>query len=152
LGIAADLGHDGLVVPVVPHADEMSTGGLAKAISRQVEKARAGKLTPADLAGGTYTITNNGSFGTMFTMPVINSPQVAILSFDAMRKKPVAVAPKGTAKGKSKAKTEDKVEIRPIAVFGQSFDHRAVDGAYSASFLQKLKSVAETHDWAAELG
>ena len=143
LGIAADLGHDGLVVPVVLHADEMNAGGLAKAISRQVEKARAGKLTPADLSGGTYTITNNGSFGTMFTMPVINAPQAAILSFDAMRKKPVVVEGKG--------KEGDKVEIRPIAVFGQSFDHRAVDGAYSASFLQKLKSVAETHDWAAEL-
>ena len=143
LGIAADLGHDGLVVPVVLHADEMNAGGLAKAIARQVEKARMGKLTPADLSGGTYTITNNGSFGTMFTMPVINAPQAAILSFDAMRKKPVVVEGKG--------KEGDKVEIRPIAVFGQSFDHRAVDGAYSASFLQKLKSVAETHDWAAEL-
>jgi len=141
LGIAADLGLDGLVVPVVLHADEMNTGGLAKAIARQVEKARAGKLSPGDLAGGTYTITNNGSFGTLFTMPVINSPQVAILSFDAVRKKPVAVEGKGA----------DKIEARPIAVLGQAFDHRAVDGAYAASFLQKLKEVAETHDWAGEL-
>src|ERR1700689_971045 len=89
LGIAADLGHDGLMVPVVLHADEMNAGGLAKAIARQVEKARSGKLTPGDISGGTYTITNNGSFGTLFTMPVINAPQVAILSFDAVRKKPV---------------------------------------------------------------
>ena len=141
LGIAADLGHDGLMVPVVLHADEMNAGGLAKAISRQVEKARLGKLTPGDISGGTYTITNNGSFGTLFTMPVINAPQVAILSFDAVRKKPVVI----------EGKAADKIEARPIAVLGQSFDHRAVDGAYSASFLQKLKRVAETHDWASEL-
>ena len=141
LGIAADLGHDGLVVPVVLHADEMNAGGLAKAIARQVEKARAGKLSPADISGGTYTITNNGSFGTLFTMPIINAPQAAILSFDAVRMKPVVVEGKGA----------DKIEARPMAVLGQSFDHRAVDGAYSASFLQKLKTVAETHDWAAEL-
>ena len=141
LGIAADLGHDGLMVPVVLHADEMNAGGLAKAIARQVEKARAGKLTPGDISGGTYTITNNGSFGTLFTMPVINAPQVAILSFDAVRKKPVVIEGKGG----------DQIEARPIAVLGQSFDHRAVDGAYSASFLQKLKAVAETHDWDAEL-
>jgi len=141
LGIAADLGLDGLVVPVVLHADDMNAGGLAKAIARQVEKARAGKLSPADISGGTYTITNNGSFGTLFTMPVINAPQVAVLSFDAVRKKPVVI----------EGKTGDKIEARPVAVLGQSFDHRAVDGAYAASFLQKLKTVAETHDWAGEL-
>jgi 2-oxoglutarate dehydrogenase E2 component (dihydrolipoamide succinyltransferase) len=141
LGIAADLGLDGLVVPVVLHTDDMNAGGLAKAIARQVEKARAGKLSPADISGGTYTITNNGSFGTLFTMPVINAPQVAVLSFDAVRKKPVVVEGKGA----------DKIEARPMAVLGQSFDHRAVDGAYAASFLQKLKTVAETHDWAGEL-
>jgi pyruvate dehydrogenase E2 component (dihydrolipoamide acetyltransferase) len=141
LSIAADLGRDGLMVPVVLHADEMNASGLAKAISRQVEKARLGKLTPGDISGGTYTITNNGSFGTLFTMPVINAPQVAILSFDAVRKRPVVV----------EGKAGDKIEARPVAVLGQSFDHRAVDGAYSASFLQKLKRVAETHDWDAEL-
>lgn len=141
LGIATDLGRDGLVVPLVLHADDMNAGGLAKAISRQVEKARAGKLAPADISGGTYTITNNGSFGTLFTMPVINSPQAAILSFDAVRKKPVVVEGQGG----------DRIEARPIALLGQAFDHRAVDGAYAASFLQKLKAVAETHDWEGEL-
>ena len=141
LGIAADLGH-------------RRAGGAGGAARRRDERRRprqgdrapggkgaGGKLTPGDLAGGTYTITNNGSFGTLFTMPVINSPQVAILSFDAVRKKPVVVEGKGA----------DKIEARPIAVLGQSFDHRAVDGAYAASFLQKLKEVAETHDWAGEL-
>jgi pyruvate/2-oxoglutarate dehydrogenase complex dihydrolipoamide acyltransferase (E2) component len=142
LGIAVDLAHEGLIVPVVHHADEMTAGGLAKAIARQVEKARAQKLGPADLEGGTYTITNNGSFGTLFTAPIINMPQVAILSFDAVKKRPMAIA---TAQG-------DAIAVRPVAVVGQSFDHRAFDGAYSAAFLQSLKAIIETRDWASELG
>ena len=141
LGIAADLNHEGLVVPVVHHADEMTAGGLAKAIARQVDKARAGKLTLADLEGGTYTISNNGSFGTLFTTPIINVPQVAILSTDAVRKRPVVVE---TAQG-------DAIAVRPVGMVGQSFDHRAFDGAYSASFLKRLKQVLETRDWASEL-
>ena len=72
LGIAVDLNHNGLVVPVIPQTEDFTLQGLAKAINRQVEKARAGKLTPADLAGGTYSITNNGAFGTSFTTPIIN--------------------------------------------------------------------------------
>ncbi|HUB96652.1 MAG TPA: dihydrolipoamide acetyltransferase family protein [Stellaceae bacterium] len=141
LGIAVDLAHEGLVVPVVAHADEMTAGGLAKAIARQVEKARTGKLGPADIEGGTYTISNNGRFGTLFTTPIINAPQVAILSMDAVAKRPVVV---GTAHG-------DAIAARPVAVVGQSFDHRAFDGAYSASFLARLKEIIETRDWASEL-
>jgi pyruvate/2-oxoglutarate dehydrogenase complex dihydrolipoamide acyltransferase (E2) component len=141
LGIAVDLAHQGLVVPVVAHADEMNAGGLAKAIARQVEKARAGKLLPGDVEGGTYTITNNGSFGTLFTAPIINMPQVAILSFDAVKKRAVVVE---TADG-------DAIAARPVAIIGQSFDHRAFDGAYSAAFLKRLKSILETRDWPGEL-
>jgi pyruvate dehydrogenase E2 component (dihydrolipoamide acetyltransferase) len=142
LGIAADLNHEGLVVPVVHHADEMTAGGLAKAILRQVDKARAGKLTLADLEGGTYSISNNGSFGTTFTAPIINVPQVAILSTDAVRKRPVVV----------ESEQGDSIAIRPVGMVGQSFDHRAFDGAYSASFLKRLKQVLETRDWVSELG
>jgi len=142
LGIAADLDHEGLVVPVVHRADEMSAAGLAKAIARQIEKARDNKLTPDDLAGGTYSITNNGSFGTFFTAPIINAPQVAILSFDAVRRQPVAID----------GKDGESVAIRPVAMLGQSFDHRAFDGGYAASFLARVKEIAETRDWAAELG
>ena len=141
LGIAVDLKHEGLIVPVVAHADEMTAGGLAKAIARQVAKAREGKLGPADVAGGTYTITNNGSFGTLFTAPIINPPQVAILSMDAVRKRATVVA---TTDG-------DAIAARPIAVVGQSFDHRAFDGAYSAAFLNRLKAIAESRDWTGEL-
>ncbi len=128
-------------MPVVAHADEMNAGGLAKAIARQVEKARAGKLLPGDVEGGTYTISNNGSFGTLFTAPIINMPQVAILSFDAVKKRAVVVE---TADG-------DAIAARPVAVIGQSFDHRAFDGAYSAAFLKRLKSILETRDWPGEL-
>jgi 2-oxoglutarate dehydrogenase E2 component (dihydrolipoamide succinyltransferase) len=141
LGIAVDLAHEGLIVPVVHHADEMTAGGLAKAIARQVAKARDQKLTPADVEGGTYTISNNGSFGTLFTAPIINLPQVAILSIDAVRKRPVAVE---TEQG-------DSIAVRPIGIVGQSFDHRAFDGAYAASLLQRLKATIETRDWGSEL-
>lgn len=142
LGIAVDLSHNGLVVPVVKNADELTVTGLAKAFARQIDKAKAGKLTPDDYNGGTYTISNNGSFGTLFTAPIINPPQVAILSTDAVKKKPVAIEVEGS----------DVVVVRPVGMLAQSFDHRAFDGAYSAAFLAKLKAVIETRDWAAELG
>jgi pyruvate/2-oxoglutarate dehydrogenase complex dihydrolipoamide acyltransferase (E2) component len=141
LGIAVDLSHEGLVVPVLKHADELATGRLAKAIARLVGRARSKALGPDDFAGATYTITNNGSFGTLFTAPIINPPQVAILSTDAIRKKPVVV----------ESESGDSIAIRPIGVVAQSFDHRAFDGAYSAAFLQRLKAVLETHDWTAEI-
>ncbi len=142
LGIAVDLGHEGLVVPVVQQAGGMTMARLATAIARLVEKARARKLTLDDLSGGTFSITNNGSFGTLFTTPIINVPQVAILSLDAVHKRPVVVE---TDYG-------DVVAPRPTAVIGQSFDHRAFDGAYSAAFLSRLKEIIETRDWSAELG
>jgi 2-oxoglutarate dehydrogenase E2 component (dihydrolipoamide succinyltransferase) len=139
--MAVDLSHNGLVVPVVRHADELTAAGLAKAIARQVEKARAGKLTPDDFAGGTYTISNNGAFGTLFTAPIVNPPQVAILSTDAVKKKPVVV----------ESESGDSIAIRPVGVVAQSFDHRAFDGAYSAAYLARVKEVLETRDWASEL-
>ena len=141
LGIAVDLNHNGLVVPVIRQAGDLTTLGLAKAIARMVDKARSGKLGADDLSGGTYSISNNGAFGTLFTAPIINAPQVAILSVDAIRKRPAIVE---TSEG-------DFVASRLIGVIGQSFDHRAFDGAYSAAFLSKLKSIIETRNWAEEL-
>jgi pyruvate/2-oxoglutarate dehydrogenase complex dihydrolipoamide acyltransferase (E2) component len=140
LGIAVDLDYDGLVVPVVREADDLTLIGLAKLIGRRIDKARMGKLSPDDLAGGTYTISNNGAFGTSFTAPIINAPQVAILSTDAVRLKPVVVS---TPEG-------DFVAPRMIGTVGQSFDHRAFDGAYSAAFLSRLKQLLETRLWAEE--
>lgn len=141
LGFAVDLSHNGLVVCVVRGAGDLTLEGLAKAIHRQVDKARSGKLTPDDTMGATYTITNNGSFGTMFTAPIINVPQVAILSTDAIRKRPVVIeTPQG-----------DFIAPRPVGVLAQSFDHRAFDGAYSAAFLSKLKNTIEQKEWMDEL-
>ena len=142
LGIAVDLNYNGLVVPVVHAVQDFTLQGLAKAIGRQIAKARGGKLTPADLVGGTYSITNNGAFGTSFTTPIINAPQVAILSSDAIRKKPAVIT---TALG-------DAIVPRLIGTIGQSFDHRAFDGAYAAAFLSKLKDTIENKKWAGELG
>jgi pyruvate/2-oxoglutarate dehydrogenase complex dihydrolipoamide acyltransferase (E2) component len=140
LGIAVDLSHNGLVVPVVHRSSEMTFEDLARAITRQIQKARAGTMTPDDMSGGTYTITNNGSYGTLFTAPIINLPQAAILSTDAIRKRPAVVeTPEG-----------DFVAVRPMGIVAQSFDHRAFDGAYSAAFLSCLKEIVEQHDWARE--
>jgi pyruvate/2-oxoglutarate dehydrogenase complex dihydrolipoamide acyltransferase (E2) component len=141
LGIAVDLNHNGLVVPVIKNAGDLTTLGLAKALGRMVEKARSGRLDGNDLSGGTYSISNNGAFGTLFTAPIINAPQVAILSVDAIRKRAAVVE---TAEG-------DFITPRLIGMIGQSFDHRAFDGAYSAAFLSKLKSIIETRNWAEDL-
>src|SRR5262249_58013282 len=113
---------------------------LARAIARQIQKARAGTMTPDDVSGGTYTITNNGSYGTLFTAPIINVPQAAILSTDAIRKRPAVVeTPEG-----------DFVAVRPMGIVAQSFDHRAFDGAYSAAYLSCLKEIIERYDWVCE--
>jgi pyruvate/2-oxoglutarate dehydrogenase complex dihydrolipoamide acyltransferase (E2) component len=141
LGIAVDLSHNGLVVPIVRAAGDLSFVGLAKAIRRQIDKARSGNLTPDDLAGGTYSISNNGAFGTLFTAPIINAPQVAILSTDAIRLKPAVLS---TSEGSF-------VAARMMGMVGQSFDHRAFDGAYSAAFLSRLKQLLEERNWAEEL-
>jgi pyruvate/2-oxoglutarate dehydrogenase complex dihydrolipoamide acyltransferase (E2) component len=99
-------------------------------------------MSAADMSGGTYSITNNGAFGTSFTTPIINAPQVAILSSDAIRKKPAVIT---TAEG-------DFIAARLMGTLGQSFDHRAMDGAYAAAFLSKLKHTIESKKWAGELG
>lgn len=140
LGIAVDLSHEGLVVPVIRSAGELTVPGLARTIGRAVDSARARKLTSDDLTGGTYSITNNGAFGTTFTSPIINAPQVAILSVDAIRKRPAIVeTPEG-----------EFIAPRLMGMIGQSFDHRAFDGAYSASFLSRLKAIIEQRDWSVE--
>jgi pyruvate/2-oxoglutarate dehydrogenase complex dihydrolipoamide acyltransferase (E2) component len=137
LGVAVDLSHNGLVVPVVRNAEDLTVAGLAKGMRRLIDKARTGKLGPDDLSGGTYSISNNGAFGTTFTAPIINAPQVAILSTDAIQLKPAVVStPEGAF-----------VAPRMMGMVGQSFDHRAFDGAYSAAFLSRLKQLLETRNW-----
>jgi pyruvate dehydrogenase E2 component (dihydrolipoamide acetyltransferase) len=141
LAIAVDLDGDGLLAPVVKDAAARSLPQLARAINELAGRARAGKLKPDDMTEGTYTITNNGAFGTLITAPIINPPQVAILSTDGVRKRAVVVESAGA----------DSITVRPIGVLAQSFDHRAVDGAYSAAFLNEVKAIIETRDWTKEL-
>ena len=141
LAIAVDLAHNGLVAPVVRNAADLTLVGLAKALRQQIDKARVGDFGVDDLSGGTYSISNNGAFGTTFTAPIINAPQVAILSTDAIRLKPAIVS---TPAG-------DFVAPRMQGVIGQSFDHRAFDGAYSAAFLSRLKSILEQRNWAEDV-
>jgi len=141
LCIAVDLGEEGLVAPVVKDAHRKSLAELSRAIHALIEKARARQLAPDDMTEGTYTLSNSGSFGTLLTAPIINPPQVAILSIDGVVRKPVAVEGPGG----------ETVAIRPIGVLAQSFDHRALDGAYSAAFLRRLKLILEKQDWSTVL-
>lgn len=142
LGIAVDLDFNGLMVPVVHQADGKRLRSLAREMADLASRARTKKLGPDDIAGGTFTITNPGPFGTLFTAAVINQPQVAILSTDSVKKRPVVVTlPDGS----------DAIVIHPVGNIALSWDHRAFDGAYAASFVSRVKEIIETRDWAAEL-
>ncbi len=141
LGIAVDLNFDGLVATVLRDAHHKNLRGLAAEINRLTTAARSNQLKPDEVSGGTYTISNSGTFGTFFSAAIINQPQAAILSTDGVKKKPVVLE---LADG-------DVIAIRPIGVLAQSFDHRAFDGAYSAAFLRCLKDVIESRNWLAEL-
>jgi pyruvate dehydrogenase E2 component (dihydrolipoamide acetyltransferase) len=140
LAIAIDLNHEGLVAPVVKNAGSLSVSRLAESFNDLVTRAKTKKLSADVLQGGTYTLSNPGPFGTLFTAPIINQPQVGILSMDAVKKRAHVVE---SAEG-------DAIAICPIGILAQSFDHRAIDGAYSAAYLQKLKSVIEDSDWNSE--
>jgi 2-oxoglutarate dehydrogenase E2 component (dihydrolipoamide succinyltransferase) len=142
IGIAVDLDFEGLLVPVIHQADGKRLRMLAREISGLAAKARSKRLTMDDISGGTFTITNAGPFGTFITVPVINQPQVAILSTDGVRKRPVVIElPDGT----------DTIAIHPVGNLVMSWDHRAFDGAYAAAFLRAIKEVIETRDWSTEL-
>lgn len=141
LAIAVDLDFEGLVAPVIRDAASLMVSELAERIRELVASARAGKLAADDLRGGTYTLSNPGPYGTLFTAPIINQPQVAILSMDAVKKRPVVI----------ESDAGDTIEIRPVGILAHSFDHRAFDGAYSAAFLQRLKATIEETDWSGEL-
>ena len=142
LGIAVDLEFSGLLVPVVRSADGKRLRAIAREISDLATRARARKLVPDEIQGGTFTISNNGSAGSVLTMPIINQPQVAIMSTDAIVRKPVvARLPDGS----------ESIAIHPVGNLAMSWDHRAFDGAYAAGFLSKVKRVLETQDWSAEI-
>jgi 2-oxoglutarate dehydrogenase E2 component (dihydrolipoamide succinyltransferase) len=137
LGIAIDLDFEGLVAPVIRRAQEKSVAELARTIADIAKRARERSLSPDDFTGGTYTISNSGVFGTLITAPIINQPQVAILSTDGIKKRPVVIEADGN----------ETIAARPVGVLAQSFDHRAIDGAYSAAFLNRIREIIEDSDW-----
>ena len=140
LSIAVDLDRGGLVAPVIKNAATLSVPEMARAIAKIAERARTNALKPDDMTEGTYSLTNNGSFGTFITAPVINQPQVAILSIDGVHRRPWVV-------------TDDegeRIEIRSVGILAHSFDHRAVDGAYSGAYLRRLKQILESREWIGE--
>ena len=142
LGIAVDLDYTGLLVPVVRNADGKRIRAIAREINDLASRARNRKLLPDEIQGGTFTISNNGSAGSVLTMPIINQPQVAILSTDAIVRKPVVV---------TAADGSESIAIHPVGNLSMSWDHRAFDGAYSGRFLARVKQILESQDWSAEL-
>jgi 2-oxoglutarate dehydrogenase E2 component (dihydrolipoamide succinyltransferase) len=140
LSVAVDLNFQGLVAPVIRDAEGLTVSGLAHRIHEISGRAREGVLKSDELKDGTYTISNNGSFGTLLTAPIINQPQVGILSVDAITKRPVVV----------EGPTGDSIAIRLVGILSQSFDHRAIDGSYSAAFLHKIRTLLEEKDWSGE--
>ncbi|MDP8959267.1 MAG: 2-oxo acid dehydrogenase subunit E2 [Actinomycetota bacterium] len=142
LGIGIDLEQRGLIVAVIKDADELRLVGLARGVREMAEKARGGKLEPDDISGSTFTITNPGPFGSFMSAPIINVPNVAILSTDTITKRPTVVSgPDG----------EDTIAIHHIGYLGLTWDHRAFDGSTAVLFLRRIKESLETWDWEQEL-
>jgi pyruvate dehydrogenase E2 component (dihydrolipoamide acetyltransferase) len=142
IGIAVDLDFQGLLVPVVRAAETKRLRAIAREINDLAGRARSRHLSPDEISGGTFTISNNGSAGSVLTMPIINQPQVAILSTDAITRKPVVVKAADGGEG---------IAIHPVGNLAMAWDHRAFDGAYAAGFLVEIKQAIETRDWSAEL-
>ncbi|MDC8447952.1 MAG: 2-oxo acid dehydrogenase subunit E2 [Nitrospira sp.] len=132
VGIATAL-EDGLLVPVVRYADRKGLTQLAKEIADLAERARSKKLSPEEVQGGTFTITNHGGFGSLFSTPIIHQPQIAILGIGAIQKRAVVI--------------HDAIAIRPMGYLSLSFDHRVIDGATADQFMAKVKHYLEQSDW-----
>lgn len=136
LGMAAALPNGNLIVPVIKNADQLNLVGMAKAVNDLGNRAKAGKLKPDDTQGGTYTVTNVGTFGSVFGTPIINQPQVGILALGAIRKVPAVIeTPEG-----------DFIGIRQKMFLSHSYDHRVVDGALGGSFVKRVAEYLEAFD------
>ncbi|MDA8292768.1 MAG: dihydrolipoamide acetyltransferase family protein [Actinomycetota bacterium] len=142
IAVAVDLDHDGLVAPVVRGADDKRVRALAREVADLAARARSRRLSPDELTGGTFTVSSSGSFGTFMVMPVINQPQVAILSTDGIARRPVVVTDENG---------DESIAIHSVGMLVLSWDHRAFDGAYAAAFMRDLKADLERRDWSAEL-
>ncbi len=137
LGMAVALDH-GLIVPVIKRADDLSLKGLARGANDLADRARRKKLLPDEAAGGTFTVTNPGVFGSLFGTPVINQPQVAILGIGTIEKRPIVVTDEHGG---------DSIAIRTMCYFALTFDHRLIDGADADHFMLAIKDTLETDDW-----
>lgn len=136
LGMAAALPNGNLIVPVIKNADQLNLVGMAKAVNDLGNRAKAGKLKPDDTQGGTYTVTNVGTFGSVFGTPILNQPQVGILALGAIRKVPAVIeTPEG-----------DFIGIRQKMFLSHSYDHRVVDGALGGSFVKRVAEYLEAFD------
>jgi len=136
LGMAAALADGNLIVPVIKNADQLNLVGMTKAVNNYAKRARAGKLNPDDVQGGTYTVTNVGGFGSLFGTPIINQPQVGILALGAVRKVPAVIeTPDG-----------DFIGIRHKMFLSHSYDHRVVNGALGGEFIKVIKDNLEAWD------
>jgi 2-oxoglutarate dehydrogenase E2 component (dihydrolipoamide succinyltransferase) len=142
LAIAVDLNFEGLVAPVVRQADDKRLRAIAREIVDLASRARSKRLNPDDLSGGTFTLTNPGQYGTMMQFPIINQPQVAILSTDGVKRRPVVVTDRYGS---------ESIAIHSVGVLALAWDHRAFDGAYAAAFLARLRDNLEQRDWSAEV-
>lgn len=142
MAVAVDLDFQGLLAPVVKGTDGMRMRAIARGISDVARRARSKQLSPDELSGGTFTLTNAGSYGTMMQFPIINQPQVAILSTDAVKRKPVVV---------EDSYGNESIVIHSVGVLAMAWDHRAIDGAYAAAFLARVREIIETRDWESEL-
>lgn len=142
LGVAVDLDHEGLIVPVVHDAGRKWLLDVAREVADLAARARSGRLGPDEVTGATFTITNPGPSGTVLSVPIINQPQIGILATDTVRRRPVVVPTGDGGEG---------IAIHATGTLGLSFDHRAVDGAYAASFVSRVAAIVGTHDWGPEL-
>ena len=142
LAIAVDIDFQGLLAPVIQGADGKRLRQIARDIVDLANRARSRKLSPDDLSGGTFTLTNAGQYGTMMQFPIINQPQVAILSTDGVTRKPVVV---------TDSFGNESIAIHSVGVLAMAWDHRAFDGAYAAAFLHRVKELIETRDWESEI-
>jgi 2-oxoglutarate dehydrogenase E2 component (dihydrolipoamide succinyltransferase) len=142
LGIGVDLNQEGLVVMTIRGADGLRMRGIAREVRRLADKAREGKMEPDDLAGSTFTITNPGPYGSFMSAPIINVPNVAILSTDGIKKRPVVVTDNDG---------NDAIAIHHVGYLGLTWDHRAFDGSTAVLFLRHIKENLETWDWDQEL-
>jgi 2-oxoglutarate dehydrogenase E2 component (dihydrolipoamide succinyltransferase) len=142
MGIGVDLNQEGLVVMTIRGADGLRMRGIAREVVRLADKARGGKMEPDDLAGSTFTITNPGPFGSYMSAPIINVPNVAILSTDGIKKRPVVVTDDNG---------DDAIAIHHVGFLGLTWDHRAFDGSTAVLFLKRIKENLETWDWEQEL-